>query len=279
MSGQALDVRLGSDAHKVLFCRSLVDTHRAWEPERLPWPRLDDDALARLRALPFWGEALGTEQETADKITAYAATVADPVLREAIALQGFEEERHARLLAVLMDRYAIRALPRSLAGLPVDRRQAFVDAGYGECVDSFFAFGLFEVARQSRFFPEPLLRVIEPIVEEEARHIVFFANWEAFQQISRQRHARIVRGVRAVRYYVRAARRRLGAVRSAGGEGFTAAGASAVVGGLSAPVFLQICLRENARRLAAFDPRLLRPRLVPALARMALRGLRGSGTG
>jgi len=277
VSAPATGVGLGSTAQKELFCRRLVDTHRRWDPERLPWPRLDDDTLTRLRALPFWGEALGTERETADKITAYAATVADPLLREAIALQGFEEDRHARLLAVLMDRYAIRATPRSLAGLPADRYRAFVDAGYGECVDSFFAFGLFEVARQSGFFPEPLLRVIEPIVDEEARHIVFFANWEAFEQIGRQRHAKVVRGVRAIRYYVRAARRRVGAARSAGGSGFTAGGAAAVVRGLSARVFLQTCLRENARRLAAFDPRLLRPRLVPALVRIALRG-RGDST-
>jgi hypothetical protein len=275
MAHLILDARPGSEAHKALFCRSLLDTHRPWRPERLPWPRLDDAALARLRALPFWGEALGTERETAGKISAYAATVGNGTLREAIALQGFEEERHARLLEVLLEHYEIAVTPRSVAGLPSDRYQAFVDAGYGECVDSFFAFGLFEVARRSGFFPEPLLRLIEPIVDEEARHIVFFANWEAFEQIHRRRHIKAGRAVRSIRYYVRAARRRAGAVRSAGGEGFTAGGAAAVVRGLTAQVFLETCLHENARRLGSFDPRLLRPRLVPALARVALRGLRG----
>jgi hypothetical protein len=266
-------MRPGSEAHKALFCGALVATHRAWEPERLAWPELDDLALGRLRVLPFWGEALGTERETARKISAYAETVHDPLLREALALQGLEEKRHARLLEVLMQRYEIRAQPRALLGLPDDLEQAFVDAGYGECLDSFFAFGLFEVARGSGLFPAPLLRVIEPILDEEARHIVFFANWEAYRQADRRPSARLVRAARAIRYYARAVRRRVGALRSARGEGFTASGARAVAGELTPRAFLQTCLRENARRLAAFDPWLLRPRLVPTLARMALRGL------
>jgi hypothetical protein len=263
----------GSETHKELFCRALVVTHRAWEPERLAWPELDDVALQRLRALPFWGEALGTERETAATISAYAETVRDPLLREAIALQGMEEERHARLLQVMLDRYAIRAEARALAPLPGDLERAFVDAGYGECLDSFFAFGLFEIARRSGFFPETLLRVIEPVVDEEARHIVFFANWEAYQQIKRRRGPGIGRAARAIRYYARAVRRRLGAVRNPRGAGFTASGVTAVAGELGTRTFLATCLGENARRLATFDPRLLRPRLVPTLARMALRGL------
>lgn len=266
-------MQAGSETHKELFCGYLIATHRGWEPERLPWPELDDAALARLRALPFWGEALGTERETAGKICAYAETVRDPVLREAIALQGREEERHARLLEVMMDRYAIRAEPRSLARLPDDLERAFGDVGYGECLDSFFAFGLFEIARRSGAFPESLLSVIEPIVDEEARHIVFFSNWEASRQADRPPAARIARAARAIRYYARAVRRRLGAVRSARGAGFTASGARAVAGGLTARAFLETCLRENARRLAPCDPRLLRPRLVPVLVQAALRGL------
>jgi hypothetical protein len=38
--------------------------------------------------------------------------------------------------------------------------------------------------------------------------------------------------------------------------------------------FLETCLAENARRLAPLPPELLRPRLMPALARTFLRALR-----
>jgi len=268
-------MRIGSDRHQALYCESFIASHRTYEPDDVRWPDLPDETVERLRALPFWGEALGTEQETGAKITAYAATVSDPLLRRAIALQGAEEVRHARLLEGLIRHYGIVAAPRLSYPLPADLEQAFVDAGYGECMDSFFAFGLFEIAGASGFFPSSLLQAVEPIVDEEARHIVFFANWEAHQQFRRGRGIKVRRFTRALRYYVRAVRRRLGVFRDASGSGFTAGGAGHLqLGTLTPASFLETCLRENARRLAPLPPELLRPRLMPALARTALRAIR-----
>jgi hypothetical protein len=263
-------LRVGSEAHKELFCRRFIATHREFDPEKLPWPELDGPALDRLRGLPFWEEAIATETEAGITISTYAGQVSDPLLREAIALQGAEELRHAALLSTLVARYDIGVTQRPSAQPSASPEQAFVEIGYGECIDSFFAFGLFEVARQSGFVPKPLLDVVEPILAEEARHIVFFVNWEAYNQ---GRGAAVRRAGRALRYYSRAVRRRLGAVRSSAGVGFTISGSSSVTVDFSPKSFLGLCLSENARRLAGFDSGLLRPRLVPALAGLALRGL------
>ena len=34
-------MRVGSIAHRDLFCKSFVETHRKFEPEQLPWPQRD----------------------------------------------------------------------------------------------------------------------------------------------------------------------------------------------------------------------------------------------
>jgi hypothetical protein len=266
-------VRVGSEAHKELFCRSFIATHREFDPKKLPWPDVDGPALDRLRELPFWEEAIATETEAGVKISTYAGQVSDPLLCEAIALQGAEELRHAALLSTLIARYEIRIAQRPSPQLPTNLEQAFVDLGYGECIDSFFAFGLFEVARQSGFCPKPFLDVVEPILDEEARHIVFFVNWEAYHQRHQGRGLAMQRAARALYYYSRAVRRRLAAIRSSAGVGFTMSGSTSIAIDLSPKAFLRACLSENARRLEGFDSGLLRPRFVPALASLVLRGL------
>ena len=102
------EVEIGSVKHKELLCRELIDTHLAYDVATLQWPALDPASLDRLRTLPFWEEAISTERSTAAKVQAQARLENDPLLREAVALQGYEEERHSTLLASLLTHYDIR---------------------------------------------------------------------------------------------------------------------------------------------------------------------------
>ena len=47
-----VQLRVGSEEHKTLFCREFVDTFHPYEVRDIRWPRLADDDLQRLRALP-----------------------------------------------------------------------------------------------------------------------------------------------------------------------------------------------------------------------------------
>jgi hypothetical protein len=84
-------IRLGSDHHLRLFSRMLLDTFNPYRPAIIDWPVLDDAARARLVGLPVWDIAVQTEGKASRRVKAYAARVADPLLRQAIELNGFEE--------------------------------------------------------------------------------------------------------------------------------------------------------------------------------------------
>ncbi len=269
-------VHIGSDEHLTLLCREFIETHRPFEPAELPWPDLDEAGVAKLRALPFWDEAIRTERRTGAKVRAYAALESPALLREAVALQGYEETRHAGLLETMIRRYDVAVDPGPETALPRNLEWAFTRTGYGECIDSFFAFGLFALARDTEFLPHPLLDLLEPIVQEEARHILFLVNWVAYKRIQRPAALRPWHRARCIAAFAGAAWDR---ARSAGNvargegvskDGFTASGASAVAGDFSVRDFVARCLAENARRFAPYDARLLRPRVVPALARTYL---------
>src|SRR6185369_4147991 len=85
-------LKVGSDEHKQVFCREFVETHHAYAPEDLQWPDLAPAEVERLRNLPFWGEAIGSERTAAARVRAMADVETDPIMREAIAMQAYEEE-------------------------------------------------------------------------------------------------------------------------------------------------------------------------------------------
>lgn len=268
-------MEIGSQAHRELFCRSFIETHQAYAPEALPWPELDKESLQRLRSIPFWEEALYTEREAGAMVNAYATVVSDPLLREAIALQGWEETRHADLIQYVIQHYGIEVAERPAAALPDNIEPAFIAFGYTECLDSFLTFGMFKLARQSGFFPEVLFTIFDHVMEEEARHIVFFVNWMAYVQARRGRVAGALRGLPALWYYGRALGDLFRAIRQAdkSDESFVATGGRSFVDDLTPATVLSACLEENARRMSYFDHRLQQPQFMPRLARVALRSL------
>jgi hypothetical protein len=287
--------RIGSEEHARLFCRTFVETHRPFRAQDIVWPELDEESLSRLKNLPVWDEAARTEAATAVKVQTLGDEEADPVLKEAISLQGYEEGRHAEIIALLTKTYGIATAPFGQPEKPKNPTWTFLRTGYGECLDSFFAFGLFDIGRRSEFFHKDLIALFDQIMQEEARHILFIVNWAAYLRARRPLPLRPVFDARrAWNIAAQAFDRVKGALQMAGGgngagdsakkatqDGFTLKSHSAL-GDFKLRSFLELCLAENERRLSLYDPRLLRPTLVPEtvklLVRVLPRGREAGGT-
>lgn len=274
-------VRVGSDAHRRMFARMLLDTHNPYKPRVLDWPLLDPEAHARLTGLPIWDIAVQTEGRASLRVLDYAATVEDPLLHEALVMDGNEEARHKKVLSNLVEAYGVVLEPEPEYTGFRDVEWGWMRTGYSECIDSFFAFGLFEAARRSGFFPPDLVGTFEPVIQEEARHILFFQNWVSWARRRQPWWRRPwfelkIAAIWAVLVWDRLvlARGMAGdADKVKGNTNFTASSDSIGVE-MSAAALIDICLAENSRRMAGYDPRLLRPTTVPFMIRIARRFMR-----
>lgn len=270
-------MRIGSEAHKELFCSTFIKGHKPFEPQNLPWPELDDDALAALRGIPFWSYALKAEEDAGPMVSATAEVATDPLIHEALALQGYEESRHARILQHMIDLYGLEAEKLHIDGPMVDVEAEYIDFGFEECLDSFGAFGIFALARQSGLFCDALFQIFDQVMHEEAHHIVFFINWFAHRQVNLGVAAEVLRGPKSLWHYGKAVNKLIDMVRDGdteGGEDFLVTGAANFVDTITPELVFSTCLTENARRMSSFDRRLLRPRLGPNLARLGLSALK-----
>jgi hypothetical protein len=270
----------GSERHRRETCRMFRETFNPYRPAVLDWPALAPAERERIVALPIWDIAVQTEGKARLRMAAYAATLDDPGMRDALALNAWEEHRHKEVLSRMVSAYGIALAPEIPQALPRDPEWAYLVTGYSECIDSFFAFGLFELARRSGLFPQALVDTFEPVMQEECRHILLFANWAAWHRarLPWWRRLRFEAKVAAVWAFL--AWERIGLARSvdAGGaspeqdNSFTVHGAQSVTdGGIELPRLMALCLQENERRFAGYDERLLRPATVPRLVRAALR--------
>ena len=266
-------IAIGSETHKELFCQMLLGTFDPYKPAVIDWPKLSGEELERLTGLPFWSLAIKTEGLTALRMQSFADTIIDPLIREAVALIAFEERRHREVLHNMIHFYGIEIDPEPEYVAPANPEAAFIQTGYGECFDSFFAFGLFKIAKDSGYFTPALVEVFEPVIQEEARHILFFVNWLRYTQKNRKILARPAIVARRFAAMTTKICNRLSLARGADGANnaqMTRKGHQAMGIKLSPRSFLEMCLIENERRLGAYDPRLLQPRVMPRLVRLAM---------
>jgi hypothetical protein len=272
-------LRAGSREHLHETCRMFRETFNPYRPAVINWPKLSPEMLQRLTSLPIWDIAVHTEGRARLRFARYAATLQSSEMRDAVMLNAWEENRHKQVLGSLVEAYGIALGPEPSYRAPRDPEWMYLVTGYCECIDSFFAFGLFELARRSSFFPAELVETFEPVIQEECRHILLFANLVAWQRASLPWWRRIAFECRVAAAWVYIAWERLVLARSMKAKGmgtgqdsnFTASAAQAI-----APVdigvrdLMALCLQENDRRFAGYDGRLSRPTTVPNLARTLL---------
>ncbi|MDE1937678.1 MAG: ferritin-like domain-containing protein [Alphaproteobacteria bacterium] len=271
-------VCIGSEDHKKLFCRTLLATFNPYKPAVIDWPKLEQVALDRLTALPIWNIAVQTENRASVNVASYGETIIDPLLKKAVGLNAFEERRHRHVLANLVQAYGIKLAPEPSYPRPRDPEWAFMVTGYSECIDSFFAFGLFEAAKRTGFFPEALVETFEPVIHEEARHILFYVNWVAWHRCNMPIWRRPWFELKVLAVWTFLIWERIGIASNLDNgvqdNNFTVSGAGQLGVDLSPAKLMDLCLAENDRRLSAYDLRLLRPRFIPAMVRIARRFMR-----
>jgi hypothetical protein len=271
-------IRLGSEEHKNLFCRTLLTTFDPYKPAVIDWPELAPDTRDKITSLPIWDIAVQTEGKAGLRVATYGKFVQDAMLKRAIALNAYEESRHKHVLHNMVQAYGIRLAPEPAYLVPRDAEWAFMVTGYSECIDSFFAFGLFDLAKRSGFFPPELVDTFEPVMREEGRHILFYVNWVAWHRRNMPLWRRPWFALKIAAVWAFLIWERIGIARDVGnGEqdnNFTVNGAKDLGVDITIPQLMDICLAENDRRLGIYDSRLLRPNFVPRMVRLARKFMR-----
>jgi hypothetical protein len=270
-------IRYGTDEHKRLFCKTLLDTFNPYKPAVIDWPKLDKETENRITSLPIWDIAVQTENRAGLYVASYADLVSDPLLKKAVELNGYEEKRHRHVLSNLVEAYGIKLAPEPAYERPKDPEWAFMVTGYSECIDSFFAFGLFDAAKRTGYFPPELVDTFEPVVHEEGRHILFFVNWVAWWRRNMPFWRRPWFEMKVLAVWVFLIYERMGIASDVSNgtqdNNFTMNGAQQLGADIDVGQLIDVCLKENDRRLGIYDARLKRPRFVPFMARLARRFL------
>ncbi|EGD59477.1 hypothetical protein Y88_1509 [Novosphingobium nitrogenifigens DSM 19370] len=261
----------------MLMSRMLLDTHDPYRPAVIDWPELDEETRNRIVSLPIWDIAVATEGRAGMNVKTYAEYIDEPLLKTAVEMDAYEEMRHKVVLHDMVQSYGIELQPEPEYKRPKDPEFAFMRTGYSECIDSFFGFGLFKIARDSGFFPPELVDTFEPVMREEGRHILFFVNWVAWWRSNMPAWRRPWFEAKVIAVWLYLIWERIDTAAGLGKDNtraqennFTLNGSKELGVEITFTELAKICLSENDRRLEPYDKRLIRPRFVPAAIRLAL---------
>ena len=280
----------GSDVQKRAAREMFDATFNPYKPSVIAWPVLEDAARERIVSLPIWDIAVQTEGKARLRMLSYARALVDTDWKHAIERNGWEEGRHKEVLHNMVAFYGIKLEEEPPYLEPADPEWAYMVTGFSECIDSFFAFGLFEVARRSGLFPPELIDTFEPVMQEECRHILLFANWLAWHRRQLGPVARIRFELRVAAVWIFLGWERVNLSRGLSGDedkaapvqdnNFTVTGSKSVSDTeLSVPELMGLCLEQNDLRFSGYDHRLLRPTTMPTLTRTALAAIRAWQSG
>ncbi len=80
-------------------------------PAVIAWPTLDDETRNRVTSLPIWGIAVQTEGRAGLNVKTFAERNCSGLLKEAVEMNAFEENRHQQVLANMVSFYGIQLQP------------------------------------------------------------------------------------------------------------------------------------------------------------------------
>jgi hypothetical protein len=267
-------MQLGSYEHRQLFCQALTDHHIKYDLDQVLWPQLADRDLQRLREIPFWSSVLQQKRQMALIASAVAAQTKPTRLKGATLLLAQEANRQVQLIEQMMAFYQIPKLNVPARPLPGDLIPVLMDLAFDQYLDAFVLWGWFALAQEQQYLPEALLEVWELILDEDARHSVFFANWRAGEGFSIGNSWRRLRSLWQHSVQFLGLFDRFGRQIEDATLPKTASTTDIFMGQLTAEQLLTYCLAAHEQRLAGVKPPLVKPKLAPELTQLLLRILR-----
>jgi hypothetical protein len=260
-------MNIGSYESKKRFCQCLAESHIPGNLGSQHWLTLEPSLIEQIQNLPFWEKCLLTQHYRTQIVCAFAQTLKDPMVKEAVMLQGEEQQRLVMTLQSFLKTYSIPSPPLSAVTIPKNLESAFIKVGYQNALDFFWMDGLRAAAHQAKFIPDELDKHLSLLFAEQTRHTVFLVNWMAYQKVKLKKRWGEWRAGPALwnrsGMFVR--------LMAAFGTKDVDERPDAMrwMMRFSPEMFLSLCLLTQKKRMQTFDANLLQPQLSVNVATFA----------